>query len=67
MEENNEYGNCWEDLVRRIDKENQFADHIIGQWEKEDLGHDDKEDSDTKGGMEQSGVMEGGRVHREGS
>jgi hypothetical protein len=36
MEENNEYGNCWQDLVRRIDAENRFADAKIEEWRIED-------------------------------
>jgi hypothetical protein len=36
MEENNEYGNCWQDLVRRIDVENRVADANIEAWRIED-------------------------------
>jgi hypothetical protein len=36
MEEDNEYGNCWEDLMRRIDAENRVADAKIRQWQVEE-------------------------------
>ena len=43
MEENNEYGNCWQDLMRRVDAENRVADAIIGGWQmlEEDVGEED--------------------------
>jgi hypothetical protein len=36
MEENNEYGNCWEDLMTRIDMENRVADARIRAWQVEE-------------------------------
>jgi hypothetical protein len=36
MKENNEYGNCWQDLMRRVDAENRVADAIIEAWQIEE-------------------------------
>ena len=36
MEERNEYGNCWEDLVRRLDAEDRVANEVIRRWMEED-------------------------------
>jgi hypothetical protein len=36
MEEKNEYGNCWEDLVRRLDAEDRVANEVIRRWMEED-------------------------------
>ena len=36
MEEKNEYGNCWEDLEKRMDMENRHADRVLKQWAEED-------------------------------
>lgn len=36
MEEKNEYGNCWEDLVTRLDAEDRMANEVIRRWMEED-------------------------------
>lgn len=36
MEENNEYGNCWEDLLKRNDMENERADAELERWARQD-------------------------------
>jgi hypothetical protein len=36
MDEHNEYGNCWEDLLRRSDMENSRADAEMERWARQD-------------------------------
>ena len=36
MEEHNEYGNCWEDLVKRLDAEDRVANAIMARWTEEE-------------------------------
>jgi hypothetical protein len=36
MEEYNEYGNCGQDLMRRVHAENRTADAVVKGWEEED-------------------------------
>jgi hypothetical protein len=57
MEDHNEWGNCWEDLVRRIDMENQHADKLMREWSEADVA-DDKREEDQRldGNMRQAGL-----------
>jgi hypothetical protein len=44
MEENNEYGNCWQDLEKRIDMENRVADATIRAWQMEEENEIEEEE-----------------------
>ena len=43
MEENNEYGNYWQDLVQRLDAEDRVADAKIKAWQMEEESRPNEE------------------------
>jgi hypothetical protein len=77
MEEHNEYGNCWQDLVRRLDAEDRVANAKIKAWEEEEERReegriDDKDNNYNEVGSKNAGVIvnrgdkKGGRVVKKG-
>ena len=71
MEDNNEYGNCWQDLVKRIDMENRVADATIRACQMEEE-RDSEEDKvlmsvhDKKKTISGGGMKVGGKRARKG-
>jgi hypothetical protein len=70
MEEKNEYGNCWEDLVRRLDAEDRVANEVIRRWMEEDKWEAQEQEKKegrlrAGGGDENGGGGEEGKQRKE--
>jgi hypothetical protein len=65
MEEKNEYGNCWENLVRRLDAEDRVANEVISRWMDEDEWEVQEQD-EKKGRVWAGGGDENGGDGEEG-
>jgi hypothetical protein len=71
MEDNNEYGNCWQDLVKRIDMENRVADATIRAWQMEEERVSEEDEvlmsvHDKKKKISGGGMKVGGKRARKG-